>query len=131
MGAFPPKVLFFPESDPNYVNIFISHPIGTDIKVTNATTLNVERELNKVLNPYFEADEKNTDTNHRDIIKSIISQVDEGTSDPARGVQMGNTPHKARITVNFVESKYREGIETSEIMKKIQAQFKGRFNADI
>jgi len=131
MGAFPPKVLFFPESDPNYVNIFISHPIGTDIKVTNATTLNVERELNKVLNPYFEADEKNTDTNHRDIIKSIISQVGEGTSDPARGVQMGNTPHKARITVNFVESKYREGIETSEIMKKIQAQFKGRFNADI
>ena len=131
MGAFPPKVLFFPESDPNYVNIFISHPIGTDIKVTNATTLDVEKELNNVLQPYFEADEKNTDTNHRDIIKSIISQVGEGTSDPARGVQMGNTPHKARVTVNFVESKYREGIETSEIMKKIQAQFKGRFNADI
>lgn len=131
MGIFPPKVLFFPESEPNYVNIFISHPIGTDIKVTNETTLNVEKELNKVLKPYFEADAKNTDTNHRDIIKSIISQVGEGTSDPARGVQMGNTPHKGRVTVNFVESQYREGIETSEIMKKIQAQFKGRFNADI
>ena len=30
------------------------------------------------------------------LIKSIISQVGEGTSDPAQGVSMGNTPHKAR-----------------------------------
>ncbi|NBU90868.1 MAG: efflux RND transporter permease subunit, partial [Flavobacteriia bacterium] len=38
MVIFPPKVEFFPENDPNYVNIFISHPIGTDIKITNETT---------------------------------------------------------------------------------------------
>ena len=30
------------------------------------------------------------------LIKSIISQVGEGTSDPAQGVSM-KTPHKARI----------------------------------
>ncbi|MGC6434110.1 MAG: efflux RND transporter permease subunit [Crocinitomicaceae bacterium] len=131
MIVFPPKVLFFPENDPNYVNIFITQPIGTDIKLTNKTTLKVESELNKVLKPYMEADIKAKVPENRRIIKSIISQVGEGTSDPSRGVQMGNTPHKARVTVNFVESQYRHGIETSEIMKKIQAHFKGRFNADI
>ena len=67
---------------------------------------------------------------HR-IIKSIISQVGEGTSDPAQGVSMGNTPHKARITVNFAEFQYRKGIKTSDVLKKIQAGLKGKYTADI
>jgi multidrug efflux pump len=131
MAIFPPKVLFFPESEPNYVNIFISHPIGTDIKTTNQTTLKVEKELNKILNVYFEKDKAEGTPSDKQFIKSIISQVGEGTSDPSRGVQLGNTPHKGRVTVNFVESQYRNGLETSDAMKKIQAHFKGRFNADI
>src|SRR5690606_33425512 len=49
VGLFTPKVLFFPENQPNYVNVFIEHPIGTDIKVTNQTTLEVERILNEEL----------------------------------------------------------------------------------
>jgi multidrug efflux pump subunit AcrB len=65
------------------------------------------------------------------IIRSIISQVGEGTSDPMEGVSMGNTPHKARITVNFTEFKYRRGIMTSDILKKIQNGLKGQFTADI
>jgi multidrug efflux pump len=131
MSVFPPKVLFFPESDPNYVNIFVSHPIGTDIKVTNATTLKVESELNKVLAPYLIKDQDTTLPSNERLIKSIISQVGEGTSDPARGVVLGATPHKGRVTVNFTESQYRKGVETSDIMKEIQAHFKGRFFADI
>ena len=42
MNVIPPKVDFFPVNQPNYVNVFISHPIGTDITVTNETTLKVE-----------------------------------------------------------------------------------------
>jgi multidrug efflux pump subunit AcrB len=65
------------------------------------------------------------------LIKSIISQVGEGTSDPAQGVTMGNTPHKARITVNFCEFQFRQRTKTSDVLKKIQAGLRGKYNADI
>jgi multidrug efflux pump subunit AcrB len=47
LGAFTPKVLFFPENQPNYVNVFVQHPIGTDINETNKTTLEVERIISE------------------------------------------------------------------------------------
>ena len=128
---FPPKVEFFPNNEPQYVNIFISHPIGTDIGVTNETTLKVEADLNKILNEYMDADDTTGIPQDERLIKSIISQVGEGTSDPAQGVTMGNTPHKARITVNFCEFQFRQRTKTSDILKKIQAGLRGKYNADI
>lgn len=130
-AIFPPKVEFFPNNEPQYVNIFISHPIGTDIGVTNETTLKVEEDLNKILNEYMDADDTTGIPQDERLIKSIISQVGEGTSDPAQGVSMGNTPHKARITVNFCEFQFRQRTKTSDILKKIQAGLKGTYNADI
>ena len=130
-AIFPPKVEFFPNNEPQYVNIFISHPIGTDIGVTNETTLKVEADLNKILNEYMDADDTTGIPQDERLIKSIISQVGEGTSDPAQGVTMGNTPHKARITVNFCEFQFRQQTKTSDILKKIQAGLRGKYNADI
>jgi len=125
MKFIPPKIDFFPVNQPNYVNVFISHPIGTDITVTNETTLDVENKLNTILAEYLKGDKEES------IVESIIAQVGEGTSDPAQGVAMGNTPHKARITINFVESQFRGDLLTSDILKKIQAELKGKFTADI
>jgi multidrug efflux pump subunit AcrB len=131
MFIFPPKVEFFPDNQPGYVNVFISHPIGTDIKVTNQTALRVEKDINKILEEYMDEDDTTGIPQNKRIIKSIISQVGEGTSDPAQGVTMGSTPHKARITVNFLEFQYRGDYSTSEIMKKIQDGLKGKYNADV
>ncbi len=130
-AVFPPKVEFFPNNEPQYVNIFISHPMGTDISVTNKTTLEIEKDLNKILSEYMDADDTTGIPSDQRLIKSIISQVGEGTSDPMQGVSMGNTPHKARITVNFAEFQYRRGIKTSDILKKIQTGLKGKYTADI
>jgi multidrug efflux pump subunit AcrB len=130
-ALFPPKVEFFPNNEPQYVNIFISHPIGTDITVTNQTTLKVEDDLNQILEEYMDADDTTGIPEDERIIKSIISQVGEGTSDPAQGVSMGNTPHKARITVNFCEFQHRQNTKTSDILKKIQNGLRGKYNADI
>lgn len=130
MATFPPKVDFFPDNEPNYANIFISHPVGTDITITNETTLEVEKKINTILADYIAKDQKIENTNER-IIKSIISQVGEGTSDPMAGVVMGNTPHKARVTVNFCEFRFRKGVKTSDLLKKIQNGLKGVFTADI
>lgn len=129
MGVFPPKVVFFPINEPQYVNIFIQHPIGTDIKKTNETTQKVERILNEILEPYL------TDTvgipKDKQIIQSIIAQVGEGTSDPTQGPQMGNTPHKGRITVQFAEFQHRGEYSTSEILEEIRAGLNGKFTADV
>ncbi|MDG1842250.1 MAG: efflux RND transporter permease subunit [Crocinitomicaceae bacterium] len=131
MGIFPPKVEFFPANEPNYVNIFISHPIGTDISKTNETTLKIEKDLNVILKEYLAKGDQNNLSSEKNIITSIISQVGEGTSDPAQGVSLGNTPHKARITVNFTEFKHRNGIKTSDILKKIQNGLRGKYDASI
>jgi multidrug efflux pump subunit AcrB len=130
LGVFPPKVDFFPVNEPNYVNIFVSHPVGTDISVTNKTTLEIEKELNAILKKYLDQDQKEPELKTK-LIRSIISQVGAGTSDPMAGVEMGNTPHKARITVNFTEFQNRKGIETSEILQEIQMGLRGKFTADI
>ena len=131
MGVFPPKVDFFPVNQPNYVNVFISHPIGTDITVTNETTLQVEEKVNAILAEYMGADDTTGVPVDERLIQSIIAQVGEGTSDPAQGVTMNGTPNKGRVSVNFVESQFRKGIETSDILRKIQDGLKGQFTADI
>lgn len=131
MAIIPPKVDFFPVNEPNYVNIFISHPIGTDISVTNETTLEVEEKLNTILAEYRDEDDTTGIEADKQLIRSIISQVGEGTSDPAAGVEMGNTPHKARITVNFTEFQHRRGIMTSDVLRKIQKELKDEFTAEI
>jgi multidrug efflux pump len=130
VGAFAPKVVFFPENQPAYVNVFIQHPIGTDIRKTNETTLEVERLITEeILN------EELADTVDKPfeawIIQSMIAQVGEGTSDPSQGIVMGNTPHKARVTINFSESKFRGDYKTSDLMDKISKGLKGKFPADV
>ncbi|MFT5824415.1 MAG: multidrug efflux pump [Crocinitomix sp.] len=130
LAVFTPKVLFFPESEPNYVNVFVEHPIGTDIRVTNQTTLEIEEILYEEILTEEIADTVGKDFN-KWIVQSIISQVGEGASDPAQGITMGNTPNKGRLTINFSESKHRGDYETSEIMERISSGLKNKFPADV
>jgi multidrug efflux pump subunit AcrB len=123
-------VEFFPDNQPKYVNIFVTHPIGTDIKQTNASTLILEDKVNEILKPYLE----DTVGKSKDewIIQSIISQVGKGTGDPAQGQSMGDSPHKARITVNFAEFEYRDSVNaTSFLLQELQKKIKGTLPADV
>ena len=38
MAVIPPKVVFFPDNQPNLANIYIEMPVGTDIEETNRET---------------------------------------------------------------------------------------------
>lgn len=130
VGVFQPKVEFFPQNQPKYVNIFITHPIGTDIKETNESTLILEEKVNEVLKPFLE----DTVGKPKDawIIQSIISQVGKGTGDPSQGPSMGDSPHKARITVNFAEFEYRDSVNTTSfLLRELQDQLKGTLPADV
>lgn len=105
-----PKVLFFPEGDPKYVNVFIEVPIGTDIDETNNMTLLTESQVEDVLKPYRE----------KGVVEAVLAQVGKGTADVTSGPQIGASAHKARINITFVEYKERHGVSTAEIMEKIR-----------
>lgn len=103
-----PKILFFPDNQPALVNVFIEKPIGTDIEATNDFVDNLEDDLFAVLDPYDE------------IIESVITQIGEGTGDPMEGPSQASTPHKAKITIGFLEYQFRNGINTNDIMEEIR-----------
>ena len=147
IGAFTPKVLFFPENEPLYVNVYIETPIGTDIEVTDKITKQVEEIIDttvyKKYKDYFkevtytnEEGEKITEKKY--FIPSILAQVGEGTSDPASG-QMGggSTPHKARVAVQFADFEHRVHpeedsiISTQAVMEEIREALRGKFTADV
>ncbi|MBL7882883.1 MAG: efflux RND transporter permease subunit [Bacteroidia bacterium] len=132
IGIFTPKVEFFPINEPNYINIFIQKPIGTDINVTNKLTKEVEKMVINHLNKYNDTITENGITRINNfMVQSVVAQVGKGTSDPNEGPSMAATPNKARITVNFVESIDRRGINTADIMNDVRALLGNKFTADV
>lgn len=125
-GAFLPKVVQFPSNMPNYVNIFVEAPIGTDINEVNTTVKKLESKLVEYAKKYdVTEDEDGISTSYNYLIESIIAQVGEGTSDPNEGPSMAATPHKARITVSFAQFQYRRGISTEDVMEDIRVLMAG------
>jgi multidrug efflux pump subunit AcrB len=114
LGAFMPKVIFFPTVPPQYINVFVEMPFGTDIEETNDITKEIEEKVTKTVEPYKAA------------VDAILTQIGEGTGDPGQpSGDGGSTPHKARVTVSFVQPEYRQGINTFDILEKIRADLQG------
>ncbi len=112
-GIFPPKVLFFPETPPKQVYVYIEYPIGTDIEVTNELSKDIEKKIEKYIKKY-------EDNGENFLVTSVIGQVGEGTSDPNQGPQGGTSPNKARITVDFVKFMERRGVDTHDVLSDIR-----------
>jgi len=132
MAVATPKVLFFPENEPQYVNVFVNLPIGTDIARTNEVTKKVEQLVTESVAKY---DEETIDKNgvkhqYNYLVESIIGQVGAGASDPNEGPSMSVSPNKGRVTISFVEYMKRRGISTSKVMEEIRAGITG-FAADV
>ena len=89
-----PNIIFFPEPEPNMVNVFIEFPTGTDIDKTDSLAQLVEEEIMVALAP------------HNNVIEAVLTNVGEGTSDPGdpnSATQQSASPNKAKITISFVE----------------------------
>ncbi len=130
VGLFAPNVLFFPENEPQYLNVYIETPIGTDIEKANKITKEVEdiviAELDKpAIVDGAELVIDGEAINKSSIVTSIIAQVGDGTSDPAQGPSFGATPHKGRIQVSFVKFAERNGIGTNDILADLRSAIKG------
>jgi len=127
LGIFPRKVLFFPDNIPNQVITYIEYPQGTDIAKTNKATLFVEKQVIEILNKYVDPK-----TNKNYLAESIVSQVGVGAGNP--NVDAGSaseTPYKGKVTVNFSEYKFRNGVNTTEVLDEIRAKVKGVAGATV
>ena len=47
--VFQPKILFFPENLPKYINVFAELPVGTDVKETNKFVIKLEKKISNIL----------------------------------------------------------------------------------
>nr|MBC8464054.1 efflux RND transporter permease subunit [Bacteroidota bacterium] len=113
-AVLSPNVEFFPVNQPKYINVFVELPNGTDVAVTDSVAREVEEKVIQTLTPYSHA------------VSSVMTNVGAGTSDPNEmSESFGNTPNKARITINFVEFEFRDGVETGEVMKRVSADLIG------
>lgn len=119
MSIFPPKVLFFPDTQAKQVFVYLEYPIGTDIVQTNQISKEVEQKIENHLKKYEDDNGKNF------LVTSVIGQVGEGTGDPSHGQQGGKTPNKARITIDFVKFQDRRDVETEQVLKDIRNLLKG------
>ena len=118
ISIVPPKVVFFPTSDPNFIYVYVNMPIGTDQAYTNDVVKEVENRVTKVVgrtNP---------------IVSSIISNVTVGVTDP-QDEDQGNYPNRGKVTVAFVEFGKRDGESTSLYLSKIRESVKGIPSAEI
>ncbi|BDS14798.1 efflux RND transporter permease subunit [Aureispira anguillae] len=115
LSSNPPKTVFFPETDPLYINAFVELPIGSDIHSTNALMQELEGKVDRSIKTFKDAG----------IVDAVLSQIGENTSDPAAPPEPGATPNKARITVAFVSSDKRKGLSTFDAMDSIRAALTG------
>ncbi len=105
-----PKVEFFPSADPIYINAFVELPLGKDIEATNTIVKDIEKKITKVIE------------SRKQIVEAVLTQIGEDTADPNTPPEPGITPHKARITISFVQSSERGGISTKEILNEIREE---------
>jgi len=110
VGGAGLKVLFFPESEPQYINVYAEFPIGTDIQFTDSVTQEIEAQIKSTIAPYEDME----------VIEAVIANVGTGTSDPNAGPQQGASPNKARINVSFPEYHLRKGVSTTQIMNEVR-----------
>lgn len=101
-----PNVLFFPDNEPQFVNIIAELPIGTDIMETDRRVRVIEQHVEEIIEPY------------RHIVKSVLTTVGRGAVGEME-MASGDTPNRGRITITFVEFENREGINTNHIMAEI------------
>ncbi|HSR38347.1 MAG TPA: efflux RND transporter permease subunit [Phnomibacter sp.] len=115
-GSGRVPVVFFPQSDPNIVYVYLKLPTGTDVRHTDSVISSLETKVYKVLG--MENGQKN------EMVESIITNVAVGASDPNSG-DRSTRAELARIQVSFVEFEKREGKSTMPYLTKIREAMQG------
>lgn len=125
VGSGRTKVEFFPDNTPNQIIVYIEYPQGTDIKKTNEITKSIEKRVFTVLDDknFVYTDEEGKKQNY--LVENGVAQVGEGAGNPQTdGGSSAEMPHKGKITISMKEFKFRDGRDSEDLRKKIQASLK-------
>ena len=113
-----PDITLFPDADPNYVNIVVELPIGTDITGTNEFVHQLEDDVLAFLGTY-----KND--KGEPLTESLLTTVGKGDPMDFSG---GNKPNQAILTISFIDYELRgKEVTTSDIMRKLSDQFMNKY----
>ena len=107
-GVKPPPIQFFPTGEPQYINIFVDLPLGSDIEATDRRVKEIENKIDVALEPY------------KPILENVLTQIGENTADPNGPPEPGFSPQKARISVAFIPSTERGDLSTAAAMNDIR-----------
>jgi multidrug efflux pump len=110
-----PKVEFFPEMNPQYINVLARLPVGTDINATNKFMTSLEDTVFQLMKPY------------KPIIKSVLTTVGNGARGENESFDIAETPNKGLITVTFVDYELRHGMSTWKAMKNLTDALIGKY----
>ncbi|NOZ46254.1 MAG: efflux RND transporter permease subunit [Chlorobi bacterium] len=106
LGIRKPNVLFFPDTNPKYINILAELPVGTDIAVTDDFVFKLQHKVNKLLVPY------------QRIVETVLTNVGDGAR-LRNDRNNATTLNRGLITVTFIDFEKRNGISTSKVMKML------------
>jgi multidrug efflux pump len=110
-----PKVLFFPNNNPSYINILVELPIGTDILATDEFMKLMEADVNELLG------------DNRAIVKSVLTNIGAGAVGENETGSLGGKPSRGLITITFLDYEERKGANTSAIMQEVAETFKSKY----
>lgn len=114
------EIQFFPDNKPNQIIVYIEYPQGTDIDKTNQITEAIEKRVYTVLN-----DNLYMDGDYNFMVESAVSQVGEGAGNPQTDIGSNEMPHKGKITASMREFKYRRGLDSQDLLEKVQKELVG------
>jgi multidrug efflux pump subunit AcrB len=113
-----PKVVFFPDNEPNTINTFIKMPVGTEIGVTDSVSHLVEHRIMSVLGE------------NNPIVESVVTNVAFLASDNEFD-NSSKSSNLAKIAINFVEYAKRNGESTSVYLNKLRDVVKDIAGAEV
>jgi multidrug efflux pump len=111
-----PRVVFFPDTDPQTIYVTMELPLGTSIGKTDKVSREVEGIIEETLRP----------VNH--IVKSVTTNVGVGKGG---AFENETSPNKSLTSISFYEYKFREGISTAKIMQEVTRNLHGFVGAKI
>jgi multidrug efflux pump subunit AcrB len=117
-GIVKPKVVFFPDNEPQTINTFIKMPIGTQLDVTDSVARIAERRIMSVIGE------------NNPIVESVVTNVAFLASDNTFD-NSSKSSNLAKIAVNFVEYKNRHGESTGDYLSGIRNAIQNIAGAEI
>jgi len=109
-----PKIEFFPGNEPQFINVKVELPLGTDVRATDVFMKQLEADVNDALG---------ADTIY---VESILSTVGKGAVGENE-MALGNTPHKGITTVTFIDYEDRGDFSTVDKLKELSDDLIGKY----